>query len=133
MSRKSSSPDEEIEGEAAAESPDAAQSEPAEPESEFLSDVTQIYLHQIGLNPLLSPDEELRFARRAAQGDFAARQKMIERNLRLVVNIAKHYLNRGVPLLDLVEEGNLGLMHALDKFDPERGFRFSTYATWWIR
>jgi len=133
VSRKSSSPDEEIEGEAAAESPDAAQSEPAEPESEFLSDVTQIYLHQIGLNPLLSPDEELRFARRAAQGDFAARQKMIERNLRLVVNIAKHYLNRGVPLLDLVEEGNLGLMHALDKFDPERGFRFSTYATWWIR
>ena len=75
----------------------------------------------------------MHYARRAAQGDFAARQKMIERNLRLVVNIAKHYLNRSMPLLDLVEEGNLGLMHALDKFDPERGFRFSTYATWWIR
>jgi RNA polymerase nonessential primary-like sigma factor len=107
--------------------------ETAEPETEFISDVTQIYLHEIGLNPLLSAEEELSYARRAAQGDFAARQKMIERNLRLVVNIAKHYLNRGVPLLDLVEEGNLGLMHALEKFDPERGFRFSTYATWWIR
>jgi RNA polymerase nonessential primary-like sigma factor len=129
----SSSPDEEIEGEAAAEPPAVAQSEPAEPESEFLSDVTQIYLHEIGLNALFSPEEELLYARRTAQGDFSARQKMIERNLRLVVNIAKHYLNRGVPLLDLVEEGNLGLMHALDKFDPERGFRFSTYATWWIR
>ena len=131
------SPDEEIDGEAAAEPLAeplaAAPPEPAEPETEFLSDVTQIYLHEIGLNPLFSPEEELHYARRAAQGEFAARQKMIERNLRLVVNIAKHYLSRGVPLLDLVEEGNLGLMHALDKFDPERGFRFSTYATWWIR
>ncbi len=133
MTLPSSSPDEEIEGEAAAEPLDAAPPEAAGPETEFLSDVTQIYLHEIGLNPLFSPEEELHFARRAAQGDFAARQKMIERNLRLVVNIAKHYLNRNVPLLDLVEEGNLGLMHALDKFDPERGFRFSTYATWWIR
>jgi len=126
VNRQPSSPDEEIEGEA----PASAQSEP---EAESISDVTQIYLHEIGLNPLLAPEEELHYARRAAQGDFAARQKMIERNLRLVVNIAKHYLNRGVPLLDLVEEGNLGLMHALEKFDPERGFRFSTYATWWIR
>ena len=133
MIQQSSSPNEEIEGEAAAEPPAAAQSDPAEPDTEFLSDVTQIYLHEIGLNPLLSPEEELAYARRAVRGDFAARQKMIERNLRLVVNIAKHYLNRGVPLLDLVEEGNLGLMHALEKFDPERGFRFSTYATWWIR
>jgi RNA polymerase nonessential primary-like sigma factor len=115
------------------EAPAMAPSEPVEAETEFISDVTQIYLHEIGLNPLFSPEEELRYARLAAAGDFAARQKMIERNLRLVVNIAKHYLNRSVPLLDLVEEGNLGLMHALDKFDPERGFRFSTYATWWIR
>ncbi len=133
----SSSPEEDIDGRAEAESlaePLAeAPSEAADAETEFLSDVTQIYLHEIGLNPLFSPEEELHYARRAAQGDFAARQKMIERNLRLVVNIAKHYLNRGMPLLDLVEEGNLGLMHALDKFDPERGFRFSTYATWWIR
>ncbi len=133
MTRPASPPDEETEAETAAEPMAAAPAEAAGPESEFLSDVTQIYLHEIGLNPLLSPEEELHYARRAAQGDFAARQKMIERNLRLVVNIAKHYLNRSMPLLDLVEEGNLGLMHALDKFDPERGFRFSTYATWWIR
>ena len=133
MTQQSSSPDEEVEGEAAAAPSAEAQSEPADAETEFLSDATQIYLHEIGLNPLLSSEEELHYARRAVHGDFTARQKMIERNLRLVVNIAKHYLNRSVPLLDLVEEGNLGLMHALEKFDPERGFRFSTYATWWIR
>jgi len=103
------------------------------PENDYLNDVTQIYLNEIGINPLLSAQEEADLARRVRQGDFKARQVMIERNLRLVVNIAKHYLNRGIPLLDLVEEGNLGLMHALEKFDPERGFRFSTYATWWIR
>lgn len=102
-------------------------------ESDFLSDVTQIYLNEIGANPLLTAEEEGVLTRRVKTGDFEARQTMIERNLRLVVNIAKHYLNRGIPLLDLVEEGNLGLMHALEKFDPERGFRFSTYATWWIR
>ena len=75
----------------------------------------------------------MHFATLAKQGDFEARQKMIEHNLRLVVSIAKHYINRGVALLDMIEEGNLGLMHAIDKFEPERGFRFSTYATWWIR
>ncbi len=109
--------------------------EPSPPpfESEFLNDVTQIYLNEIGANPLLTATEEAALTRRVRDGDFEARQIMIERNLRLVVNIAKHYLNRGIPLLDLVEEGNLGLMHALEKFDPERGFRFSTYATWWIR
>lgn len=111
---------------------DVATPAPA-PESEFLNDVTQIYLNEIGINPLLTAEQEGILSRRVKQGDFEARQKMIEHNLRLVVNIAKHYLNRGIPLLDLVEEGNLGLMHALDKFDPERGFRFSTYATWWIR
>jgi RNA polymerase nonessential primary-like sigma factor len=96
-------------------------------------DVTQLYLNEIGRSPLLTAEEEAALARRVVQGDFEARQTMIERNLRLVVNIAKHYANRGLTLLDLVEEGNLGLIHALEKFDPERGFRFSTYATWWIR
>lgn len=110
-----------------------ADQETLAPEYELLEDVTQLYLNEIGAKPLLTPEDELRTARAMQAGDFAARQKMIEHNLRLVVNIAKHYLNRGIPLLDLVEEGNLGLIHALEKFDPERGFRFSTYATWWIR
>ncbi len=96
-------------------------------------DVTQIYLNEIGRESLLTAQQERELAVRMRAGDFEARQTLIERNLRLVVNIAKHYLNRGLTLLDLVEEGNLGLMHALEKFDPERGFRFSTYATWWIR
>lgn len=100
---------------------------------EEVADVTQIYLNDIGSNTLLTPSEELELARRVVAGEFDARQKMIEHNLRLVVNIAKHYVNRGLALLDLIEEGNIGLMHALEKFDPERGFRFSTYATWWIR
>ncbi len=107
--------------------------EPVAPELELIEDVTQLYLNEIGAKPLLTAEDELATTRRVRAGDFSARQKMIEHNLRLVVNIAKHYLNRGIPLLDLVEEGNLGLIHALEKFDPERGFRFSTYATWWIR
>jgi RNA polymerase nonessential primary-like sigma factor len=103
------------------------------PEQELIEDVTQLYLNEIGAKALLTPEEEVATARLVRAGDFQARQKMIEHNLRLVVNIAKHYLNRGIPLLDLIEEGNLGLIHALEKFDPERGFRFSTYATWWVR
>lgn len=96
-------------------------------------DATQIYLNEIGFSPLLSAEDEVYYARLALKGDEAARKKMIESNLRLVVKISRHYLNRGLPLLDLIEEGNLGLMKSVEKFDPDRGFRFSTYATWWIR
>ncbi|NMM36966.1 MAG: RNA polymerase sigma factor RpoS [Glaciimonas sp.] len=101
--------------------------------AELSTDTTQHYLNQIGTRPLLTASEELHFSTLAKLGDFEARQKMIEHNLRLVVSIAKHYIYRGVVLLDMIEEGNLGLMRAIDKFEPERGFRFSTYATWWIR
>ena len=102
-------------------------------ESGFIEDITQVYLHEIGATPLLTAAEEVKLARAVRDGDFAARQHMIEANLRLVVSIARHYQHRGLPLDDLIEEGNLGLIHALEKFDPERGFRFSTYATWWVR
>lgn len=96
-------------------------------------DATQIYLNEIGRSPLLTAEEEIFFGRLARQGDAAGRKRMIESNLRLVVKIARRYNNRGLALLDLIEEGNLGLIRAVEKFDPERGFRFSTYATWWIR
>src|SRR5690625_4390754 len=96
-------------------------------------DATQLYLSEIGFSPLLTAEEEVYFSRLAQQGDQAARARMIESNLRLVVKIARRYMNRGLAFLDLIEEGNLGLIRAVEKFDPERGFRFSTYATWWIR
>lgn len=96
-------------------------------------DATQLYLNEIGFSPLLTPQEEVHFARMAQRGEAAGRKRMIESNLRLVVKIARRYINRGLTLLDLIEEGNLGLIRAVEKFDPERGFRFSTYATWWIR
>ncbi|MDR2015849.1 MAG: RNA polymerase sigma factor RpoS [Azoarcus sp.] len=112
---------------------EAFQGEHLPADDEHFSDATYRYLNEIAANPLLNAQEEAALAYRVRAGDFEARQAMIERNLRLVVNIAKRYLNRGIPLLDLVEEGNLGLIHALEKFEPERGFRFSTYATWWIR
>lgn len=97
------------------------------------ADPTQLYLMEIGYSPLLSAEEEVYYARLARKGDESARNHMVRCNLRLVVKIARRYLNRGLALLDLVEEGNLGLIRAVEKFDPERGFRFSTYATWWIR
>lgn len=96
-------------------------------------DATRMYLNEIGVSSLLTAEEEVKYARESIKGNQASRDKMIESNLRLVVKIARRYIGRGLPLLDLVEEGNLGLIHAVEKFDPERGFRFSTYATWWIR
>jgi len=124
-----------ISGDSESESePDAVASIPkrfAAEDGDF--DATRIYLNEIGASKLLTAEEEVHYARLAQKGDNAARQRMIVSNLRLVVKIARRYLNRGLPLLDLIEEGNLGLIRAVEKFDPERGFRFSTYATWWIR
>ena len=96
-------------------------------------DATRVYLNELGKSKLLTADEEKIYGKRALCGDEEARKIMIESNLRLVVKISRRYLNRGLPLLDLIEEGNLGLIRAVEKFDPDRGFRFSTYATWWIR
>ncbi len=99
--------------------------------SEF--DATRMYLNEIGLSTLLTAEQEVDLTRRAHKGDEAARARMIVCNLRLVVKISRRYLNRGLALLDLIEEGNIGLIRAVEKFNPELGFRFSTYATWWIR
>jgi len=96
-------------------------------------DATRMYLNEIGFSPLLTAEQEVYYSRKALKGDEASRKRMIEGNLRLVVKIARRYMNRGMALLDLIEEGNLGLMRAVEKFNPEKGFRFSTYATWWIR
>jgi RNA polymerase nonessential primary-like sigma factor len=104
-----------------------------EPHDDEARSSTSIYLNEIGLIPLLSGQDELRLAARARDGDTEARRQMIEANLRLVVAVARNYVGRGIPLLDLIEEGNLGLMRAVDKFDPDRRLRFSTYAVWWIR
>jgi len=103
------------------------------PDSRAHFDATRMYLNEIGFSPLLTAEEEVYYSRLAQKGDESGRRRMIESNLRLVVKIARRYINRGLALLDLIEEGNLGLIRAVEKFDPERGFRFSTYATWWIR
>ncbi|HHJ16070.1 MAG TPA: RNA polymerase sigma factor RpoS [Gammaproteobacteria bacterium] len=105
--------------------------EPPDTRAHF--DATRMYLNEIGFSPLLTAEEEVYYSRLAQKGDESGRRRMIESNLRLVVKIARRYINRGLALLDLIEEGNLGLIRAVEKFDPERGFRFSTYATWWIR
>jgi RNA polymerase nonessential primary-like sigma factor len=104
-----------------------------EPQDDEARSSTSVYLNEIGLIALLSGDDELRLAALARSGDVEARQQMIEANLRLVVAVARNYVGRGVPLLDLIAEGNIGLMRAVDKFDPARRLRFSTYAVWWIR
>lgn len=116
-----------------AKSSDASEEIESEDSYQKNLDATQLYLNEIGFSPLLSAEEEVYFARKALKGDESARKRMIESNLRLVVKISRRYVNRGLALLDLIEEGNLGLIRAVEKFDPERGFRFSTYATWWIR
>ncbi|MEC8376491.1 MAG: RNA polymerase sigma factor RpoS [Pseudomonadota bacterium] len=122
--------DDTLENDAELESDDAIFSQDDQPKN---LDATQLYLGEIGFSPLLTAEEEVYFARRSLKGCEASRKRMIVSNLRLVVKIARRYNNRGLALLDLIEEGNLGLIRAVEKFDPERGFRFSTYATWWIR
>src|SRR5215207_8966419 len=96
-------------------------------------DLLASYLERVGRRKLLTFEEEIDLSRRVRAGDVAARRELIEKNLRLVVSVAKKYSGRGLPLEDLIQEGNIGLMKAVEKFDPERGYRFSTYATWWIR
>ncbi len=144
MSEQSDATDEELDDTLVEDVVDEASDESNDDEEESLTgrleasierelDATSLYLSEIGASPLLTAEEEVKYARLAQKGDESARRKMIVCNLRLVVKISRRYLNRGLALLDLVEEGNLGLIRAVEKFDPERGFRFSTYATWWIR
>ncbi len=125
--------DGEEEREKVTETAEAEESESEAEETYVQADATRLYLKEIGFSPLLTAEEEVYYARKAQKGEAAARRRMIESNLRLVVKIARRSMNRGLALLDLIEEGNLGLIRAVEKFDPERGFRFSTYATWWIR
>lgn len=113
--------------------PEKHDEEVIEKEKSHVYDPTQMYLKEIGFSPLLNAEDEVYYGRLNLKGDAEARKTMIVSNLRLVVKIARHYYNRGLEFSDLIEEGNLGLLRAVEKFDPERGFRFSTYATWWIR
>ena len=98
-----------------------------------LDDSVKMYLKEIGKIPLLSKEDELELAKKVSEGDELAKQKLVESNLRLVVSIARKYLKKGMPILDLIQEGTLGLIKAAEKFDYTKGFKFSTYATWWIR
>ncbi len=113
--------------------PQASMEELAELESVSIADPVRMYLREIGKIPLLTPEEEIELAKRIEEGDEEAKRKLIEANLRLVVSIAKKYIGRGLSFLDLIQEGNLGLIRAVEKFDYRKGFKFSTYATWWIR
>ena len=123
-----------LEAAAEEEAPESAQPEAQVDEPDKGSvDATQSYLKEIGYASLLTAEEEVTFGRLVQQGDLKAKHRMIEGNLRLVVKIARRYMNRGLEFIDLIAEGNIGLIRAVEKFDPERGFRFSTYATWWIR
>lgn len=106
---------------------------PAGKEDGFTEDSVRLYLREIGRVKMIRPDEEIELARRIAKGDGEAKKKLIQANLRLVISIAKKYVNRGLPFQDLIQEGNLGLIRAAEKFDHTKGFKFSTYATWWIR
>lgn len=124
---------EDTNGTTTTEEPRLSAIDPDETHSVQAIDATRVYLNELGKSKLLTADEEKIYGKRALSGDGEARRIMIESNLRLVVKISRRYLNRGLPLLDLIEEGNLGLIRAVEKFDPDRGFRFSTYATWWIR
>ena len=102
-------------------------------DDDVADDSVRLYLREIGKIPLLSAEEELALAQRVVAGDKEAKDQMAEANMRLVVSIAKRYVGRGLDLLDLIQEGNTGLLRAVEKFDPDKGFKFSTYATWWIR
>lgn len=119
------------------EAQDAAQEDEEEtvevPEAAFTEDSVRLYLREIGRVKMVKPDEEIELARQIAKGDEKAKKKLIQANLRLVISIAKKYVNRGLPFQDLIQEGNVGLIRAAEKFDHTKGFKFSTYATWWIR
>jgi RNA polymerase primary sigma factor len=116
-----------------ADDPDEVDHTPDTPGTSYLEDPLKLYIRQLGGGPLLTPAQERALAERKERGDQQAKQRLVEANLRLVISVARQYSNAGVPLLDLIQEGNIGLIRAVEKFDPSRGFKLSTYAVWWIR